>query len=381
MKEIRTTTHNHKEIKLRDLVSDDPDDDDDKNWRNGEPDEVEVEWQLMQREFSKPDGGEHGKHAAAPEELPDGDEVVTRRYEFYGYVGPLDEESGEAKASKVGPDGIHGEGMKEINGVEVDLSTVVVVGGYLGSQMAAFDLEAPLGLIDHLEDAVANEPYTRRTVVIAGDAPFTATTSGVLPEGMSFDAEAGQISGTPAVTGGFSFTVTASAAGHAAVTKTYSFAVSAPGEAAPARYAVDTEAAPVHTGNATGSGLYVKGTIASVTATAAAGFTFLNWTENGRPVSSAARYEFTPTVNRSLVANFVPDALAPPRLSFATPNADTLVISWPTNHAGFVLERNAAPDAARWSTVGTPATVVGTNHQVTITPLTASNEFFRAVHP
>ena len=46
VKEIRTTSHNNNEVKLRDLVSDDPDDDDDKNWRNGEPDEVEVECPL-----------------------------------------------------------------------------------------------------------------------------------------------------------------------------------------------------------------------------------------------------------------------------------------------------------------------------------------------
>ena len=51
VKEIRTTSHNNNKVKLRDLVSDDPDDDEDINWRNGEPDEVEVEWQILQTEF------------------------------------------------------------------------------------------------------------------------------------------------------------------------------------------------------------------------------------------------------------------------------------------------------------------------------------------
>jgi hypothetical protein len=41
--------------------------------------------------------------------------VVTRRYEFYKYTGPLDEESGEAMADAVGADGIHGSGMRTYN--------------------------------------------------------------------------------------------------------------------------------------------------------------------------------------------------------------------------------------------------------------------------
>jgi hypothetical protein len=49
VKEIKTTTHNNKEVKLRDLVSDDPVDANDKNWANGEPDEVEVEWRILQK--------------------------------------------------------------------------------------------------------------------------------------------------------------------------------------------------------------------------------------------------------------------------------------------------------------------------------------------
>ena len=58
VKEIRTTTHNNHEVKLRDLVSDDPDDANDKNWRNGEPDEVETEWQILQKDYHKADGAE-----------------------------------------------------------------------------------------------------------------------------------------------------------------------------------------------------------------------------------------------------------------------------------------------------------------------------------
>jgi hypothetical protein len=280
----------------------------------------------------------------------------------------------------VGPDGIHGDGIKEINGVEVDLSTVVVVGAYLGAQMSAFDAEAALGLIDHLQDGEVNTPYTRRRVVIAGDTAFTITTAGALPEGMTFDAESGQIAGTPVVNGVFAFTVTASAAGLPSITKTYNFAVTAPGEAPPARFAVDAVAEPAQAGDTTGSGLYVSGGLATLTASPAPGFAFLNWTENGRLVSSAARYEFTPTVNRALVANFVPDAAAPPRLSFTRFGADTLVITWPTNRTGFVLQQNAVPESAGWVPVGAATTTAGTNHQVAITPL-SGNAFYRAIRP
>lgn len=65
----------------------------------------------MQKKTSAPDGGLNNEVAAAPEDLPDGDEVVTRRYEFYKYTGPLDAESGEAMADVVDADGLHGEGL------------------------------------------------------------------------------------------------------------------------------------------------------------------------------------------------------------------------------------------------------------------------------
>jgi hypothetical protein len=251
---------------------------------------------------------------------------------------------------------------------------VVIVGDYIGSQMAAIDVDAPLGLIDHLEDGEVDVPYTKRTVVIAGNAPFTATTSGALPEGMSFDAKTGVVSGTPVASGVFSFTITASDANNPAVAKTYTFAVTEPGEVLPPHTAVDTVAAPLGAGTTTGGGICTNGVTVTVTATPAAGFAFLNWTDNGRAVSTSARYEFTTTVNRSLVANFV----AAPQLSLLTPTADTLVIVWPTNYAGFALERNAVADATGWSPVANPALVVGTNYHVTITPLTGTG-FFRAV--
>ena len=172
VKEIRTRSHNNHEVKLRDLLSDDPADPNAKNWRNGEPDEVEVDWQVLQKDYNKADGGNNNQVAAAAEDLPGGDEVVTRRYEFYKYTGPIDTVTGEAMGDTVAADEVHGVGIKIINGVEVNLATVEVVGDFTGSQMAALDVDAPVGLIDHVSEGKVNQPYAARTLVVEGALPF-----------------------------------------------------------------------------------------------------------------------------------------------------------------------------------------------------------------
>jgi hypothetical protein len=304
VKEIRTTTHNNGEVKLRDLVSDDPDDPSDKNWRNGEPDEVETEWELMQTEFARADGGPNGNHEAAPEPLEQGDEVVTRRYEFYRYIGPVDAETGEAMSDSVAPDGVHGLGVKEVNGVLTDLSGVEVAGEYMGAQMAAVDVEAGVGLTEHVSDGVVGEEYAPRTVVIAGVGPFSSRESGAMPAGMSFDAVSGVLSGTPEEAGVFTFTVTASDETTLEKAKTYTMTVSgADGEVAP-HYVLDTVAEPLAGGTVTGSDAYAVGAMATVTAVARAGYRFVGWEEAGKVVSIEATHSFVMDVNHSLVAKF-----------------------------------------------------------------------------
>ena len=107
-----------------------------------------------------------------PQDLPGGDEVITRRYEFYKYTGPIDAETGEAMADAVAADGIHGVGSVtyadhfdpatgEWVKVTVDLSTIVVVGDFFGAQMAGFDVAPVLGLIDHIPDGELNVAVRR----------------------------------------------------------------------------------------------------------------------------------------------------------------------------------------------------------------------------
>ncbi len=344
VKEIRTTTHNNQKVHLRDLVSDDPDDPDDRNWRNGEPDEVEVEWQLLQIEFSKLNGGANGLLEAAPEDLNNGDEVVTRRYEFFEYVGPLDNETGEAMGDKVGPDDLHGEGIKTVNGVEVDLSTVEVVGEYKGAQMAAVDAEGHLDLVDHVGEAEENRAFATRRLVIEGPQAFVCSLDGALPAGMSFDEFTGDLSGTPTETGDFQFKVTATDFVSPDVEKNYTLRVAAAGVVLPPSYMVDTAAEPAGTGVTGGDGVFDPDSEVTVTATPEPGYEFVNWTDNGVVVADTPSHTFILDVNHSLVAHF---AAVVPRWTISATAAPAL--------AGTVSGDGLLDEGSDATLVATPA--------------------------
>ena len=102
-----------------------------------------------------------------------------------------------------------------------------------------------------------------------------------------------------------------------------------------------------------------------------------NWTEGGKVVSRSASYTFTNIINRSLVANFIPE---PPRLLYSTPQPGTLVLFWSTNAAGFVLQQNGDLNATNWVNVANVPAVVGTNWQVTLS-LLIGNRFLRLRQP
>ena len=367
VKEIRTTTHNSNPVELRNLVSKDPDYPDVKDWRNGEPDEVEVEWQILQIDHNAANGGANGELKGAPENLANGDEVITRRYEFYKYVGPIDPETGEALAQAVGPDNIHGT---------LTYSNTIIVGDFVGAQMSAFDVDAPLGLIEHLPDGEMFTPFPARTVVIAGNTQFVATASGLLPNGMQFDPVTGVVDGTPTESGVFKFHLEVTSSNTPAVARNYAFCIAPAGVVLPPHSSVDTSISPLGGGFATGDGVYTNGTLSTVTAAPSPGFGFVNWTENGAVVSTLPGYQFTNALNRSLVANFAPQ----PWLALSAPQAQTLVVAWPTNFTGFVLRQNSLLGTTNWVDVTNAVSVAGTNHQVTLSTATGT-WFYRLVKP
>lgn len=315
VKDIKTTTHNAAKMELARLVDPDPENPAAPNWTNGEPAEVETEWRILQTEFANA-ANPKAQLAGVPEDLPNGDEVITRRYEFYKYTGPIDAESGEAMADQVAADGAHGVGSVTYNDhidpgtgewvtVTTDLSTVVVVGDFVGAQMAGFDVAPVLGLIDHIPDGKVGESYAPRTVVVAGAAAFIAEQSGAVPDGTTFDSLTGIFAGTPSTAGVFTFTVNASDTSGAVVSKTYTVTIadSAP---VPVTSTIATSALPAAGGTTTGDGVFENGTAVTVIASHSPGYAFVVWTENGVAVSNSAVYPFTVNGDRTLVANFIP---------------------------------------------------------------------------
>ena len=67
---------------------------------------------------------------------------------------------------------------------------------------------------------------------------------------------------------------------------------------------VNLSSSPAVGGNTSGAGAYPTGSSVTVTASANAGYTFTNWTDNNVVVSTSSNYQFTLTGNRTLVANF-----------------------------------------------------------------------------
>ncbi len=69
-------------------------------------------------------------------------------------------------------------------------------------------------------------------------------------------------------------------------------------------FTVATSSSPASGGTTSGSGIYNSNASATVIATPATGYQFINWTQGGSVVSTSATYTFTVTANRTLVANF-----------------------------------------------------------------------------
>ncbi len=70
------------------------------------------------------------------------------------------------------------------------------------------------------------------------------------------------------------------------------------------KVALNLSSNPVPGGTVGGQGQYATGSTVIATATPNAGYSFINWTDNGTIVSTSSSYQFVLAANRTLVANF-----------------------------------------------------------------------------
>jgi hypothetical protein len=69
-----------------------------------------------------------------------------------------------------------------------------------------------------------------------------------------------------------------------------------------------------------------------------------------------------------------------PRLTISKSVTNTVVISWPTNAPGYVLQQNGFCGTTNWVNVTNPIVVVGQQHEALLSAPTG-NCFFRLIHP
>ena len=190
----------------------------------------------------------------------------------------------------------------------VNCAAQVVVGNYIGAQMAGFAAEAPLGLIDHLQDGESGTSYTPRTVVVGGNTPFAITfPNGNLPPGLTID-DVGVLSGTPTAGGDFPFTVHATDASNAWASQTYSLHIAGP---VAQQLHLDVATLGTGTGTVSGNGISCNptcsahlgaGTAVSLTAAPDPGSVFSGW--SGGSCTGTGSCAFTLSADSTVYATF-----------------------------------------------------------------------------
>ncbi|MFZ4704095.1 MAG: putative Ig domain-containing protein, partial [Candidatus Methylumidiphilus sp.] len=192
-------------------------------------------------------GAKNELAAKNPDDMGDGREVVTRRYEFYAYgadatfapdTPSIDGQNGEAMCDEVDTsDPLHPlRGMGTVTVAEVDgehtfdCFSVDIVGEYQGSQMGAFNAVAPFSTISDIQSGNVSEAFPQRKVLIGGDTPYATTTSGSLPNGLAIDSPTGVLSGTPEKVGAFQFNVASTDNFGSKVSRDYTLNVTGPGD-------------------------------------------------------------------------------------------------------------------------------------------------------
>jgi hypothetical protein len=238
VKVIKTTAHKTQPLVLGDLVSADNNNDNLPDWTNGETPEVESEWFLLQSDSLGKTAKSELK-GQADNMGANGDEAVTRRYEFYAYTGPtasFDGETGEAMCDAVAADNVSGSGTVSVtdifgNSQSFDCSSVAVVGNFRGAQMTEFVALTPFSMADTLQDGNVAASYPYRPLLTGGNTPYVTTISnGSLPTGLTVNSTTGLVSGTPSKVGVFNFIASGSDADGTMASKTYKIKVTGPGD-------------------------------------------------------------------------------------------------------------------------------------------------------
>jgi M6 family metalloprotease-like protein len=177
----------------------------------------------------------------------------------------------------------------------------------------SFSATASRVLVAHFTEVI---PDYVISVQGAGSGSGVITSS---PAGISCTVSAGAVSGAcnTAYAAGTAVTLTAAAApGHVftgwsgacsgtaacAVSMTQARSVTA-GFAQ--QFTVTTASSPVAGGTTSGGGTFTTGSAVTVLATPANGYVFVNWTENGAPVSTSPSFSFSVAGHRTLLANFM----------------------------------------------------------------------------
>lgn len=132
------------------------------------------------------------------------------------------------------------------------------------------------------------------------------------------------------------------------------------------QYTIAASATPSQGGTVSGAGTYNHGAQVSLTATANAGYTFVNWKEGSTVVSTEASYSFTATANRTLTANF--SQLQYTITAVANPTAGGTISGAGTYNHGAQVSLAATPSSGyffvNWKE---GSTVVSTNATYTFT--------------
>lgn len=132
----------------------------------------------------------------------------------------------------------------------------------------------------------------------------------------------------------------------------------------PASYTITGAANPTNAGTVTGGGSYLAGSTATLTATAAAGYSFTGW--SGDTTSSSNPLSFAVIGNRSITANFTAVAVNYTVSSSVIPAGSGTVSGGGSYAAGTVVTLTATP-ANGYSFAGWGGDATGTNTTTTIT--------------